>query len=55
MDKYKKHEHLECLFLAKFGIIIGLDSYNKIPMLVELAHNYDLGSTIAWLKNNWLD
>ena len=32
---------------------IGLDNYNKIPMLVELAHNYDLGPTIAWLQNNW--
>ena len=34
---------------------IGLDDYNKIPVLVELAHNYDLGPTVAWLKNNWLD
>lgn len=32
---------------------IPLDGYTKIPELITLAENFDLGQTIDWIKCNW--
>lgn len=32
---------------------VGLDEYEKIPQLIELAEEVDLKPVINWIRNNW--
>jgi len=33
---------------------VGLDEYEKIPQLMELAETVDLKPVIDWIQNNWI-